>query len=227
AQAEVWYQKAIRIDPARETAYRYSATPLMKQKKYDEARDRYVEAFIVEPYNRYTAAGLTQWAQATDTRLAHPRIDIPTSVTFDAKGGANVNLDPAALTGKDDGSFAWVGYGLTRTTWHNEKFAKTFPGESEYRHSLAEEADALRTVVKMAAEDKKTKTLSPALARLKKLDEEGLLEAYILLARPDEGIARDYAAYLKQNRERLRRYVVAYVLTNGGESQWPSAPPNP
>lgn len=226
-QAEVWYQKAIRIDPTRETAYRYSATPLMKQKKYEEARDRYVEAFITEPYNRYTAAGLTQWAQATDTRLAHPKIDIPASVTFDAKGNTNINLDPAALTGKDDGSFAWVGYGLTRTVWHNEKFAKTFPGEREYRHSLAEEADALRTVVKMAAEDKKTKALSPALAKLKKLNDEGLLEAYILLARPDEGIVQDYAAYLKQNRERLRRYVVAYVLTNGGEMQWPSAPSNP
>lgn len=47
--AEVWYQKAIAIDPTRETAYRYSATPLMKQHKLDAARDRYVEAFITEP----------------------------------------------------------------------------------------------------------------------------------------------------------------------------------
>src|SRR6185369_2237957 len=54
--AEVWYQKAIAIDPNRETAYRYSATPLMKQHKYDAARDRYVEAFITEPYNQYTTA---------------------------------------------------------------------------------------------------------------------------------------------------------------------------
>jgi len=30
AQSEVWYQRAIAIDPNRETAYRYSATPLMK-----------------------------------------------------------------------------------------------------------------------------------------------------------------------------------------------------
>jgi tetratricopeptide (TPR) repeat protein len=215
AQAEVWYQKAILIDPARETAYRYSATPLMKQKKYDEARDRYVEAFITEPYNRYTAAGLSQWAQTTKTRLAHPAIDIPVGVTFDPKGNANVALDPAAL-GKDDGSFAWVGYGATRTLWHKEKFARTFPGEKGYRHSLAEEADALRGVIAVAAGDKKTLTLSPALATLKKLDEEGLLEAYILLARADEGIARDHAAYLRQNRDRLRRYVVTYVLNGGG-----------
>ncbi len=45
-QAEVWYQKAIAIDPNREIAYRYSAAPLMKQHKYDLARDRYMESFI-------------------------------------------------------------------------------------------------------------------------------------------------------------------------------------
>ncbi|MCV5117183.1 tetratricopeptide repeat protein, partial [Escherichia coli] len=50
ANAEVWYQKAIAIDPNIETAYRYSATPLMKQKKYDQAKERYIEAWITEPY---------------------------------------------------------------------------------------------------------------------------------------------------------------------------------
>src|SRR5215213_9933646 len=71
AQAEIWYQKAIAIDPDKETAYRYSATPLMKQGKTEAARDRYVEAFIVQPYNRFARAGLIQWANATQTVLAH------------------------------------------------------------------------------------------------------------------------------------------------------------
>jgi tetratricopeptide (TPR) repeat protein len=217
-QAEVWYQKAIEIDPYRETAYRYSATPLMKQKKYEQARDRYVEAYITEPYNNFSVSGLTQWAQATSTRLGHPAIDIPTDVKFDDKGNAQVNIDFGALAaGKDDGGFAWVGYGAARSLWRKEKFAKTFPQERAYRHSLAEEADALRMVLAAAAGDKKTKTLSPSLARLKKLDEEGLLEAYILLARPDEGIAQDHGAYLRQNRDKLRRYVVQYVLNGGGQ----------
>jgi Tfp pilus assembly protein PilF len=217
-QAEVWYQKAIAIDPNRETAYRYSATPLMKQGKHSLARDRYVEAFINEPYNRFTVSGLSQWAQATNTRLAHPDIEIPTNVTFDEKGNANVNLDASAmLSGKDDGSFAWISYGATRTTWRKEKFAKTFPQERTYRHSLAEEADALRSVLALATSDKKVKTLNPSLARLKKLNDEGLLEAYILLARPDEGIARDYQAYLGQSRDKLRRYVVEYIAAGGGK----------
>lgn len=217
AQAEVWYQKAITVNPERETAYRYSATPLMKQGKHDLARDRYIEAFITEPYNRYTVAGLSQWAQATQTGLSHPEISVPVKVSFDEKGDAKIDLSPEALTGgKDDGSFAWISYGATRTIWHKEKFAKTFPQEKTYRHSLAEEADAIRSVLKIATSDGKVKTLNPSLAKLKKLDEEGLLEAYILLARADEGIAADHPAYLKQNREKLRRYFIDYVLVKPG-----------
>lgn len=218
AQAEIWYQKAIAINPNRETAYRYSATPLMKQRRYNEARDRYLEAYITEPYGRFSVAGLTQWAQVTNTSLAHPKIDIPTNVTFDEKGDAKINLDAnALLRGSDDGSFAWISYGATRSTWHKENFAKAFPSEKAYRHSLAEEADALRSVITIATADKKTKTLSPSLATLKKLNDEGLLEAYILLAHADEGISQDHPAYLKQNRDKLRRYVVEYVLAGGGQ----------
>lgn len=216
-QAELWYQKAIAIDPNRETAYRYSATPLMKQQKYDEARDRYIEAYISEPYSRFSAAGLTQWANTTRTKLAHPQITIPTGITFDEKGNAKIELDPSTLlSDKDDGSSAWVSYGLTRSVWRKGKFAKTFPQEKGYRHSLAEEVDALRSVLALATTDKKVKELSLSLSQLKKLDDQGLLEAYILLAHADDGIAKDHQLYLKQNRDKLRRYVVEYVLTVGG-----------
>lgn len=217
-QAETWYQRAIAIDPNRETAYRYSATPFMKQRKYDQARDRYVEAYISEPYSNFPVSGLMQWARATNANLTHPDIEIPTSVTFDEKGDAKIDLSANALLGgKDDGSFAWISYGATRSIWRKEKFAKTFPQEKAYRHSLAEEADALRSVLAVAGGDKKVKSLSPSLAKLKKLNDEGLLEAYILLARPDQGIVADHAAYLRQNRDKLRRYVVEYVLTGGGK----------
>lgn len=217
AQAETWYQKAIAIDPDKETAYRYSATPLMKQRKFDEARDRYVEAFITEPYNRFAQAGLIQWGEATRTSLAHPTIDIPTNVTFDEKGDAKINLDAGMLLGgANDGSFAWISYGAARSGWRKEKFAKTFPNEKAYRHSLAEEVDALRSVLSIAKTDKKIKSLSPSLTKLKKLDEQGLLEAFILITRPDDGIAEDYPAYLKANRDKLRRYVLEYLVKGGG-----------
>ena len=217
AQGEIWYQRAIAIDPNKETAYRYSATPLMKQGKTQGARDCYIEAFIVEPYNQFARAGLIQWAQVTKTVLAHPSIDVPTDVTFDDKGDAKINLDASALlSGKDDGSFAWISYGGTRSSWKKEQFAKRFPNEKVYRHSLAEEAEALRSVITLATADKKVKNLSPSLRNLKKLNDEGLLEAYILLARVDEGISLDHPAYLKESRDKLRRYMIEYVVTGGG-----------
>ena len=217
-QAEVWYQKAIAIDPTKEVGYRYSATPLMKQQKYDLARDRYVEAYIREPYSKFAIAGLMQWGQVTKTQIGNPQINIPTDVTFDEKGNANVKLDASALLGgKNNGSFAWIVYGGTRSIWRKEKFAKTFPQEKQYRHSLEEETEALRGVLSMATKDKKVKQLSPSLAKLKQLDDKGLLESYILLARADEGISADYPDYLAHNHDKLRLYVMEYVLTNGGK----------
>jgi tetratricopeptide (TPR) repeat protein len=222
ANAEIWYQKAIAVDPNRETAYRYSATPLMRQKKYDQARDRYIEAFVSEPFNRLTSVGLSQWAEATGARLAHPAIEIPTSLKDDGKGGISINLDAGTLLGgsKDDGSMAWIAYGGTRSEWMKGKFAKTYPNEKVYRHSLQEEAEAIRSVLALAdagAKEKKIKTLNSSLAKLKELNDKGLLEAYILFARADQGIFQDYAAYLKSNRDKLRRYVAEYVVTGGGK----------
>lgn len=211
--AEIWYQKAIIIDPNRETAYRYSATPLMKQGKTEQARDRYVEAYISEPYNRFALNGMLQWGQATNTRLAHPRIDVPEFKTgADGKTNSTIKVDPLA----DDGSMAWIGYTATRTEWREKKFAATFPAEKTYRHTVQEEAEALRSVVKTANELKgKTKNLNPQIETLMKLDRDGLLEAFIIMAMPDDGIAQDQPAFLRQNRDRLRQYVVKYVIGGG------------
>ena len=102
------------------------------------------------------------------------------------------------------------------TTNDFEKFRREHPGEKAYRHSLREEAEALRRVVeavRQQTKDGKVKQLDPSLAALVKLHDEGLLEAYVLLARPDEGIARDYPAYRKDNRDKLRRYLTDYVAS--------------
>ncbi len=225
ASAEIWYQKAIQVDPNRETAYRYSATPLMKQKKYEQARDRYVEAYIVEPFNKLAVGGMNQWAQATGATLGHPKIDVPVNVS--ANGENDVKITVGAGADQGDGSFAWTVYGLSKAKWQtgktglSENFKKAYPNEKTYRHSLAEEFDALKTTVAVLKEsrskEKNAAKLNQQLEKLIKLHDDGLLEPYILFALADEGIFEDYAPYLKQNREKLRRYVVEYVLTGGGK----------
>ncbi len=206
--AEKWYQRAISIDPYIETAYRYSATPLMKQNKHAQARDRYIEAFIVDPYSRLALSGIVQWGQVTGTRLGHPKIDVPeTKVGPDGKANTTINVNPLS----DDGSMAWIAYSATRETWKKEKFARMFPNEKTYRHTMAEEADALRSVVS-TAKTLKAKNLNSQIVILEKMDKDGVLEAFVLMAIPDQGIAKDHAAYLRANRDKLRQYVVQYVI---------------
>ena len=203
--AEKLYQNAITIDPNRETAYRYSATPLMKQKKFDEARDRYIEAYITEPFGGMSIRGINQWADATGTNLGHPRVSVP---KFEMKDGKpTVNMDQTTLT---EGSKAWLAYSLSRAAWRNEKFAKAYPQEKVYRHSVQEEAESIRATLKSA---KDQKLQHPDFVILQKLDDEGLLESFILLALTDDGIAEDHAAYLKANRPKLRQYVLNYVIS--------------
>jgi hypothetical protein len=80
---------------------------------------------------------------------------------------------------------------------------------------LKEEAAALRMVAEAAAKDLKSgkvKTLEISLDNLVRINDNGLLEPYILFAHPDQGIALDYAAYRNANREKLRRYWLEVAI---------------
>ncbi|HEX2272181.1 MAG TPA: tetratricopeptide repeat protein [Pyrinomonadaceae bacterium] len=216
-KASEWFARAAGINPDRETAYRYWGDSLMKQGRSTEAGEKFIEAYIAEPYNRLAHGAFVNWAQKLNVTLSHPDVEIPTNVT--PKGENNnltITLDPNALK-KDASSAAWMIYGFTRASWAQSEFAKNYPEEKKYRHSLKEETAALRAAIR-ALDEKKIKdpkSLDQSLLMLKRLDKEGLLEAFILLALPDEGIAKDFAAYRQTNVENLRRYVKLYVL-NGG-----------
>ena len=220
--AGVWFAKAIAIDPDRETAYRYWGDTLDAQGKSTEARDKFVDAIVADPYSRRSYVGLTQWADRHKIALGHPRIDIASNATSGKPGEVNITIDPSALKNDDDGSGAWMMYGMVRALWLNKKdgsrsdeFAKAYPNETTYRHSLAEELAAMRAVVELVQtqiKEKRTKKLTVSLENLKSLHDAGLLEAYILFAHPDQGIARDYAGYRRTNRDKLKRYWLDVVI---------------
>lgn len=219
-KAGEWYERAIKINPDRETAYRYWGDALMKQGHVTEAGDKFVESYIAEPYNRLARAGFISWGERVHLDLAHPRVELPANVNKNEKE-TTISLDPNMLK-KDDksgSSAAWMMYSLVRANWTTTEFAKQYPNEKTYRHSLKEEATAMRAALKVLAEQKNSSAtnVDPSLQILKKLDKEGLLEAFILLALPDAGIAEDFVAYRRSNVENLRRYVKQYVLTGGGQ----------
>ncbi len=221
-KAGVWFAKAIAIDPNRETAYRYWADGLAVAGKDKEAVEKYLDAVIAEPYSSAAWRGISQYAQRNNIKLSHPKINIPVDVSSDGKGNTNITLGIGDK--KDDGSFAWTMYGISRAVWQSEKdgklsenFSKAYPNEKVYRRSLAEEMDALHMVlsgVKNGSKD--VKKMDPSLAMLKKLNDEGLLESFILFARSDAGIKQDYPAYRQNNRDKLKRYLTDYVMKNGG-----------
>jgi tetratricopeptide (TPR) repeat protein len=219
AKAGEWFARAIAINPDRETAYRYWGDSLIKQGKVTEAGEKFVEAYIAEPYNRLARAAFVNWGEKVHVELAHPRVDIPTNVQSKDKG-TTITLDANIFNGKDDkkngAAAAWMAYGIIRASWQTE-FAKQYPNEKSYRHSLKEEAAALRGALEAVQNQKvDPKNEDPSLQVLRKLNKDGLLEAFILLALPDQGIASDFPAYRKSNVEYLRRYVKLYVMTGGG-----------
>jgi tetratricopeptide (TPR) repeat protein len=218
-KAGEWFARAIAINPDRETAYRYWGDALMKQGRVTEAGDKFVEAYIAEPYSRLARAGFLNWGDKIHITLAHPRVDLPASVARKPEGGATISLDPNLMKDDKSGSAAaWMAYGLIRASWAQTEFAKQYPNEKSYRHSLKEEAAALRTALKVLDEQKgDARSVDSSLKVLRKLEKEGLLEAFILLALPDEGIAQDFPEYRRTNIEKLRRYVKDYVLTGGAQ----------
>lgn len=130
-QAGIWFAKAIAINPNRETAYRYWGDALDAQGKTNEARDKFVDAIIAEPYSRGTYDGLTQWAERHKVELGHPKIEPPNS-TRTEDGKTTLSVDPKTLN-SNDGSSNWLVYDLTRIAWSKGDFFKNYPDEKVYR----------------------------------------------------------------------------------------------
>jgi tetratricopeptide (TPR) repeat protein len=220
AKAGEWYGKAIEINPNTETAYRYYADMLTRNGDQENARKLAIQAVVAEPYNPITWRGLEQWARSNRLALNDVHINAPVnSVSQGDDQHINITMDPSQPT---DTSAVWLSYTLDRAKWRTEEFKKHFPDEKEYRHSLAEEAEALSLAAKvceeLVASDNNKKSKSSSLAKdadlrlLLKLDQAKMIEPYVLLSAPDAGIARDYAAYREKNRATLETYLSDFVV---------------
>ena len=211
ARGAQWYERAIQLDPNTETAYRYYADMLARQGDMAKARTMLIHAAVAEPYNKIVWREIRAWATINKTRFNIVFAAIPTPITDDtAVGGAKLSPELAA---------AWRAYYSVKNEWQKGgKFDKQFPQEGKYRHSLAEESDALTEtikIVKKLQEDKKTATLvtdDPTASLLLKLSYAGAIDAYVLFSLGDDGIAKDYVAYRASNRDKLEAYMDKFVV---------------
>jgi tetratricopeptide (TPR) repeat protein len=212
-KADNWFARAIQINPNVETAYRYWGDSLMADGKMSDARAKFIDAVVAEPYTKKSQIGIQQWAERNKVRFTVPRIQSPNSTKSNEKG-MTLTVDSTALD-RNDGSGAWMIADMSHMLWQNEKFKKEYPNEKEYRHSLKEETERLDLVaeaLQQLLKDKKVKNLDPNLAMLLKLKESGLVEAYILISAADQGIVQDYSAYREQHRDKLRQYLDEIVV---------------
>lgn len=215
--AKEWYEKATKIDPNRETAYRYEADMLTKNGDMEGARKLAIEAVVAEPYNAITWRGLQEWARANKLQLIPVHIKTPAAPSSSSEGQVNVTFDASQ---SPESMAIWLVYSGTRINWHKEDFAKHFPTEKTYRHSLPEESDALSAAASMIGtlgDKKKKKNKSelpkdPDLALLLKLSSSNMIDPYVLLSAADEGISHDYESYRQQNRAKLEQYLSDFVV---------------
>ncbi len=204
-----WYERAIQLDPSVETAYRYYADMLAKQGDMAKARAMLIHAAVAEPYNRIVWRELRAWAALNNTYINEVYIGIPAEPT--KLPDAN-QLSPTVST-------VWQAYRSVRNNWQQDgKFKKRFAEAKEYRHTLAEESEALIAAAKVLQklqDDKKGAELvtnGAALSLLLELYHAGLIEPYVLFSLGDAGIARDYAAYRARNRDKLEEYMDKFVV---------------
>jgi hypothetical protein len=221
--AGIWFQRAIAIDPDRETAYRYWGDCLYRSGDSAGAKTQFEKAVIAEPYARAGWNGLRQWAAITKTPMSIPRVNRPDFAAPDGK----LRVDPALEKETGDGHASWLVYEKTRVA-HGASMATQIivAGStsatgvltpSGYRHSLAEEMEALTAMLadvqqKLKAGTVAADNLEPGIKTLLQLQQDGMVECWILLNGHDAGIRQDYWTWRESHRDQLVAYLDRYVL---------------
>jgi tetratricopeptide (TPR) repeat protein len=191
-----WYERAIQLAPNVETAYRYYADMLAKQGDMALARTMLLHAAVAEPYNRIVWRELHAWAALNKTQITQVFISVP-------------------LEQKGETSAIWQPYLDAKARWQTGgEFQKHFPGESQYRHSLPEEVEALTAVADgFLSSDRVRKVSSdPSLSLLLRLRQAGLIPPYVLFSLGGPSIARDYDGFRAKDREKLEEYLDKFVV---------------
>jgi len=217
AKAGEWYEKAIQLDPNIETGYRYYAEMLAKEGDMAKARSMIIHAAVAEPYNRMVWRDLRAWANVNQVALDLTSVNIPDPEPDPKKDEPVFDFKLFSERPKDV-SDAWKAYRSVRADWKGRKFKQQFPKEADYRHSLAEETEALTAAIRVlellrrSIDTAEQVTEDPSLLLLLKLHQAGVLESYVLFRLGDEGIAKDFAAYRAKNRDKLEKYMDKFVV---------------
>jgi tetratricopeptide (TPR) repeat protein len=210
-KAAEWYERAAALNPDLETAYRYYADMLAKHGDMLKARTMLIRAAVAEPYNKIVWREIRAWAVINHTafNIVYLPIPLPRETTTPGPAGQATSIVTA-----------WQTYHSEKAHWsHGDAFGKRFPQETTYRHSLAEESEALgaaaATLQKIKSQDSESARVvnaDPIAPLLLRLYEAGLIDAYVLFSLGDDGIVKDYDTYRAQHRDKLEAYLDRFVM---------------
>jgi tetratricopeptide (TPR) repeat protein len=209
-KATEWYEKAIEINPDGETAYRYASDMFTKNGDQEKARKLAIQSVVAEPYVQISWRGLVQWANANKVQLTPVKINTHSELANNDAKNATITID---ANGSKESMAVWIAYYGVRMNWRKDEFKKHYPQETAYRHTLAEELEALTTAAAVI-KDTKPEVLAgdKDLLMLKKLNDAGMLAPYALFGASDAGLAADYADYRSKNRAKLEEYLSTFVV---------------
>jgi tetratricopeptide (TPR) repeat protein len=210
-EAGKWYALSLRINPDGGAAYGNWVEALVEAGEMKEAREKLVQGLLISD-GSYINLPLNMWLNANHLSLKKINIKVPDEYPI-GKTGTMIVVDPVWL-GKNDGRDAWLMYPRTRRLWKNEKYYNEFHITS-YRHSLAEEVDALSQVVAAFNESLakgNAKEPDPALMLLSRFQREGLLEAFVLLVQHDKEVSAELYRYQTQHRDKLMEFADKYII---------------
>lgn len=213
-QGAQWYERAIRLNPDIETAYRYYADMLAKEGEMVRARSMLIHAAVAEPYNRMVWRELRAWATLNKTHINEIFVAVP----------APLSEQPSGFKEPPEMAAVWQAYRDEKARWRegDSEFHRHFPEEKPYRHSLPEEVDALTAAARLLKKwsaDEKTAGLvrnDPSASLLLRLYEASLIEPYVLFSLGDRGIAEDYVGYRTGRRGKLEEYMDELVVPRPG-----------
>jgi tetratricopeptide (TPR) repeat protein len=216
--ADLWFAKAVAIDPNRETAYRYWGDSLWASGDKMGSKAKFVDAIIAEPFVGSTWSKLEQWAGATHTPFIIVRVRRPEFTTPDGQLKVDASLEKE--TG--DGHASWLVYERVRVA-HGARTpgqlmmagASTANGEftpNGYVHTLDEEMAALNAMLddvqkKVAAGTVTEAKMEPGIRAMLELRKNGLLEPFVMLNFHDAGLRHGYPAYRAAHRDVLVKYL--------------------
>jgi tetratricopeptide (TPR) repeat protein len=206
-EAEPWFAKAVELGPEREMAHRFWGDALLEQKKFAEAREKYINAAIADPYGRMSWSGLSRWAESSGGKFGFYEITPPGNEI-----GGTIEIDGKLLR-QEDGTIHWREY--VRTLDKLE--LGEAPADSDVPKFKTDIA-AWKSVAAAFREDlKEGKIRYPdaGLVNLLKVEDEGFLEAYELLQRPYPHFSDYYPEFRKDNRGKLRDFIIKYMLFAG------------